>query len=88
MFRVSDLADVTITPQTNYVQLWRHKITLNKPEHNPESFLGNIILGNIQFLKIRFFKFWERRVPTNPGDPSNIFENLEQEIKIYQKHEL
>ena len=42
----SDLADVTMTPKTNIIYLWRHQDTPNNSRRIPNHFL-NIIVGNV-----------------------------------------
>ena len=45
----SDLVDVTMTPQTNIIDLWRHQMTSNNPRKN-KSILKNAIFRNIIVL--------------------------------------
>ena len=50
--------------------------------------LSGIVLYEIKHLVNHNSKTWKSRMPTNPDDPYNIFENLEYEINSHQTHEL
>ena len=53
------------------------------------SILRNLILGNLRILNIGSLKNMERRVPTNPADPSYTFlKILNARSKSSRKHEL
>ena len=55
MFMRFHIFDVSVNPETNYTGLWRLRITANNTRINPESFLDNIICGNIKMLEIVVF---------------------------------
>ena len=40
-----------------------------QPETNPNLFLKDMIWENLKSSVIKHFEKWERRTPTNPGDP-------------------
>ena len=44
-----------MAPQSNYVELRTHQITLTNQE-NPESFLENMISGNLEILELQHFE--------------------------------
>ena len=68
----SDLADVTMTPETNYIRFGQHQDTSN----NTRKY--STIFGKYYFWKCpnsenRKNKFRGRRGPTHPDDTSNNF---------------
>ena len=65
MFMISGFLDVSMTPRTTQVHLWRHQDTSKKPR-NPKSVLKNIILGNLigkdghrKVMKICLKNYWK-----------------------------
>ena len=48
--------EVSMTPKTNYLYLWKHQDTSNNSWRNPESFSKSTIWGNLTFLEIVNFE--------------------------------
>ena len=51
IFMVSDLVDVTLTPKTNIIYLWRHQ-DIKKNKNKPKSFLKTTNFGNMITAKL------------------------------------
>ena len=68
----SELVDVSMTPKTNIMYLWRDQATPNKSRKN-EPFWGNIMLGKVQRFVSQCVEHLEKAGTENPEDPSNMF---------------
>ena len=69
----SDLADATMTSQTDYYWLWTQQ-GISKHTRNSESCLEKYYFGKLSDLGNR--KFWKLRVPTNPEDSFSKIWNM------------
>ena len=65
-----DLADVTMTPPTNYCQLWRHAITSNSLKNNYLQIVFSTFKATCNY---NISNNQNRRGPNHPEDPSNKF---------------
>ena len=78
---------MSLTPQTNYVKLWRQRYFKKHGKYKSfvEKVGGSQIIGN---RKCDLF-FSKRRVPKNPEDPSDSFsKNLNMGAISIEKHEM
>ena len=85
IFMVFWFWNVSMTPQTNYVWLWTHRITPKASGRKPKSFLGNIIWGNLEILNIEqaviFWKDGGRKILKM----RMFLESLEYGMNIFRK---
>ena len=59
IFMIFRFSDVTMSPKTNYFKVWRHQTTHNSSRKNSESFLKNVVWGNLK--RFGHMKFWKLR---------------------------
>ena len=86
IFMISGFSNVSMTPKSNIIYLWRHTDIPNNSRKKPNHFWRHAILGNLKMVGNP--KFWkiEKDIPIYPGNPSNVFfGNLEYGINIFQK---
>ena len=67
---ISGFFDVSMTPKTNDFYLWRHQDTLKNPRKYTKTFSEMLLLEIASLGHRQFWKFWNRRVPKTPNDPS------------------
>ena len=85
----SDLANVTMAPNTNYFQLWRHQIITSSTSRKPRSFFENIILEISECWTITNFDFVGNGRAEKPESPFNKFlESLNMRSISSRKNEM
>ena len=65
-------SDMSMSPKTNYMQLWRHQDTLQRPRKS-RIISGKYYVGQSCFWEIGFFEnYGKAGGRTNPEDPFYI----------------
>ena len=87
IFMISGFSDVSMTPQTNIIYLWRHQDTPNSSRKNTESFFEQYYYAyNSRHFENR--KHQKRRAPTNHENRSYMFlKMLNMSSRSFKKHE-
>ena len=67
MFMIWGFLNVSTTPKTNIIYLWRHQNTLNNSRKNTESILENLC-GKVKISELQLFELFgkdgDRTIPT------------------------
>ena len=66
VFMIFGLLEVSMIPQTNYVQLWVHQIIPNN-SGNTKMFKAHLIIGNLKILELHKFEIVGKDGPENSG---------------------
>ena len=70
---ISGFLDVSMSPKTNLIYLWRYQDTSNDLRKAPNHFRRNMLLENLRMSETMSWQCWKRRAPGNLEDPVDIY---------------